>query len=218
MTTRSSRDRNLRGGEVAGTPMIAALGASYAVAFTRASQKSRLSPLGAPQTPTGPRSFQARTSAAEGGRLRDAFGAARRRPDRCKIQDQELKTESLACLINSAGSSTYPTRKSVRTTRATPFRTPLISLIFRCGNIRGDGCRDRRAYVPFRLLRRVLCLNAQDTQVAQSREVTVVRDERIGTNRQRARRLDRICQLQLASGPKPSRTFCNLSVQVHNEP
>jgi hypothetical protein len=121
MTTRSSRDRNLRGGEVAGTPMIVALRASYAVAFTRASQKSQLSSLGAPQTPTGPRSFQARTSAAEGGRLRDAFGAARRRPDRCKIQDQELKTEPLPCLINSAGSSTYPTRKSVRTTRATPF-------------------------------------------------------------------------------------------------
>jgi hypothetical protein len=120
MTTRSSRDRNLRGGEVAGTPMIVALRASYAVAFTRASQKSQLSSLGAPQTPTGPRSFQARTSAAEGGRLRDAFGAARRRPDRCKIQDQELKTEPLPCLINSAGSSTYPTRKSVRTTRATP--------------------------------------------------------------------------------------------------
>jgi hypothetical protein len=120
MTTRSSRDRNLRGGEVAGTPMIVALRASYAVAFTRASQKSQLSSLGAPQTPTGPRSFHARTSAAEGGRLRDAFGAARRRPDRCKIQDQELKTEPLPCLINSAGSSTYPTRKSVRTTRATP--------------------------------------------------------------------------------------------------
>jgi hypothetical protein len=31
-----------------------------------------------------------------------------------------LKTEPLPCLINSAGSSTYPTRKSVRTTRATP--------------------------------------------------------------------------------------------------
>jgi len=70
MTTRRSRDRNLGGGEVAGTPMIAAHRAFYAVAFTRASEKSRLSSLGAPQTPTGPRSFQARTSAAEGGRPR----------------------------------------------------------------------------------------------------------------------------------------------------
>ena len=120
MTRRSSRDRNLRDGEIAGTPMIAAHRASYAVAFTRGFGKSRLSSLGAPQTPRCPRSFQARTSAAEGGRLRDAFGAARRRPDRCKIQDQELKTEPLPCLINSAGSSTYPTRKSVRTTQATP--------------------------------------------------------------------------------------------------
>ena len=120
MTTRSSRDRNPRGGEVAGAPMIATLRASYAAAFTRASEKSRLSSLGASQAPTGPRSLQARTSAAEGGRLRDAFGAARRRPDRCKIQDQELKTEPLPCLINSAGSSTYPTWKSVRTIRAAP--------------------------------------------------------------------------------------------------
>ena len=121
MTRRSSRDRNLRDGEIAGTPMIAAHRASYAVAFTRGFGKNRLSSLGAPQTPRCPRSFQARTSAAEGGRLRDAFGAARRRPDRCKIQDQELKTEPLPCLINSAGSSTYPTRKSVRTTQATPL-------------------------------------------------------------------------------------------------
>ena len=126
MTTRSSRDRNPRGGEVAGAPMIATLRASYAAAFTRASEKSRLSSLGASQAPTGPRSLQARTSAAEGGRLRDAFGAARRRPDRCKIQNQELKTEPLPCLINSAGSPTYPTRKSVRTTRATP-RCPDVS-------------------------------------------------------------------------------------------
>ena len=118
MTTRSSRERNLRDGEVAGTPMITAHRASYAVAFTRAFGKSRLSSLGAPQTPRCPRSFQARTSAAEGGRLRDAFGAARRRPDRCRIHDQKLKTKPLRCLINSAGSSTYPTRKSVRTTRA----------------------------------------------------------------------------------------------------
>ena len=120
MTARSSKDRNLRGGEVAGTPVIAAHKASYAADFTRASEKRRLFPLGAPQTPRGPRSSQARTSAAEGGRLRDASGAARRRPDRCKIQDQELKTEPLPCLINSAGSSTYPTWKSVRTIRATP--------------------------------------------------------------------------------------------------
>ncbi len=119
MTRRSSRDRNLRDGEVAGIPMIAAHRASYAVAFTRVFGKSRLSSLGAPQTPRCPRSFQARTCAAEGGRLRDAFGAAHRRPNRCKIQDQELKTEPLPCLINSAGLSTYPTRKSVRTTRAT---------------------------------------------------------------------------------------------------
>ena len=117
MTTRSSRDRNLGGGEVAGIPLIAAPRASYAAAFTRAFEKSRLSPLGAPQTPRCPSSFQARTSAAEGGRLR--FGSAAERRRRCRDRDQELKRDPLPCLINSAGSSTYPTRKSVRTTRAT---------------------------------------------------------------------------------------------------
>ena len=118
MTTRSSRDRNLGGGEVAGIPLIAAPRASYAAAFTRAFEKSRLSPLGAPQTPRCPSSFQARTSAAEGGRLR--FGSAAERRRRCRDRDQELKRDPLPCLINSAGSSTYPTRKSVRTTQATP--------------------------------------------------------------------------------------------------
>jgi hypothetical protein len=34
-------------------------------------------------------------------------------------RDQELKKEPRPCLINSAGSSTYPAWKSVRTTRAT---------------------------------------------------------------------------------------------------
>ena len=133
MTTRSSRDRNLGGGEVAGIPLIAAPRASYAAAFTRAFEKSRLSPLGAPQTPRCPSSFQARTSAAEGGRLR--FGSAAERRRRCRDRDQELKRDPLPCLINSAGSSTYPTRKSVRTTRATaPVRSHGTSgATIRCG-------------------------------------------------------------------------------------
>jgi hypothetical protein len=50
-----------------------------------------------------------------------ALAAERRRPERCKNRDQELKREPFPCLINSAGSSTYPARKSVRSTRATPF-------------------------------------------------------------------------------------------------
>jgi hypothetical protein len=62
MTRRNNRHRNPRDGEVAGTLMIAAHRASDAVALTRAFRKSRLSSLGALQTPGGPRSFQARTS------------------------------------------------------------------------------------------------------------------------------------------------------------
>jgi hypothetical protein len=51
-----------------------------------------------------------------------ALAAESRRPERCKNRDQELKREPFPCLINSAGSYTYPTRKSVRRTRATPVR------------------------------------------------------------------------------------------------
>ena len=98
--------------------MMAAFGASPAMG-SRASERSRLSLLGEPQTPRGPRSIPARTSAAEGGRLDCGSTAERRR--RCRDRGQELTTEPLPCLINSAGSSTYPSRKSVRTTRATPF-------------------------------------------------------------------------------------------------
>src|SRR6185437_10599374 len=50
-----------------------------------------------------------------------ALAAERRRPESCKNRDQELKRERFPCLINSAGSSTYPARKSVRRTRATPL-------------------------------------------------------------------------------------------------
>ena len=85
------------------------------------------------QTPQSPRSFRARTSAAEGGRLRDAFGVARRKSDRCKNPDEELKTKPLSCLINSAGPSTYPARKSVRTTRATSPRKG-VAVIMRAAN------------------------------------------------------------------------------------
>lgn len=49
-----------------------------------------------------------------------ALAAERRRPERCNNLDQELKREWFPCLITSAGSSTYPARKSVRRTRATP--------------------------------------------------------------------------------------------------
>ncbi len=71
------------------------------------------------QTPQCPRSIRARTSAADGGGLHHGFADERRRAWRCRIQNQELNSEPLPCLINSAGSSTYPARKSVRTTRAT---------------------------------------------------------------------------------------------------
>ena len=103
--------------------MIAAHRASYAVAFTRASKKADFLPS------ERLRHRDARVL-FKGGRLRAAFGAARRRPDRCRIHDQELKTEPLPCLVNSAGSSTYPTRKSVRTTRATPAKWKLMLLKF----------------------------------------------------------------------------------------
>lgn len=49
-----------------------------------------------------------------------ALAAGRRRPERCKTQDQELKRESFPCLINPASTSTYSARKSVRRTRAAP--------------------------------------------------------------------------------------------------
>ena len=78
-----------------------------------------MSAAGNRQTPRCPRSFQARTSAAFGGRLHHGFADERRKACRCRIHDQELNSEPLPCLINSAGSSTYLARKSVRTTRAT---------------------------------------------------------------------------------------------------
>jgi len=70
-----------------------------------------------PRRPKRSSPTRTRTSAAKGVRLRDAFGAEGRRDDRYWIQ--ELKNDSTACLINSAGPSTYPPGKSVRTTRAT---------------------------------------------------------------------------------------------------
>ena len=57
-------------------------------------------------------------------RRQTALGSAAERRRRCRDRDQELKRDPLPCLINSAGSSTYPTRKSVRTTRATPQNRP----------------------------------------------------------------------------------------------
>lgn len=63
--------------------------------------------------PRCPRSFRARTSAAEGGRLHHDFADERRRAWRCRAQGQELNSDPLPCLINSAGSSAYLARKSV---------------------------------------------------------------------------------------------------------
>jgi hypothetical protein len=60
-----------------------------------------------------------------------ALAAERRRPERCRNRDQELKREPIPCLINSAGSYTYPTRKSVRMTRATPDDKVHMHTIFR---------------------------------------------------------------------------------------
>lgn len=64
----------------------------------------------------------------------------------------------------------------------------------------------------------VPALHAQDTQLARSREGTVVRHQRAGTDRQCSRRLHRIRQLQPANGAKPSCTFFNLRIQIHDEP
>jgi hypothetical protein len=118
MSESGHSDRISRGTVNSGYPEISAYTASYAVAFIRATAKNGVFAPGARQTPKSPRSFRARTSPAEGGRLRCGFAAARRR--RCRDRDQELKAEPLPCLINSAGSSTYPAQKSVRTIRATP--------------------------------------------------------------------------------------------------
>ena len=60
--------------------------------------------------------------------------------------------------------------------------------------------------------------HAQDTQIAQRRKVTVVRDQRIGPDCQCTRRLDRIRKLQFASGSQPGRTFGNFRIRVHDEP
>jgi hypothetical protein len=102
---------------VAGYPRISAYRASYAVAFSRGSRKIRISATQTRRIPKCSSSSWTRTSAAFGGRLRFAFGAERRRLDRYRIQD--LKKDSTTGLINSAGPSTYPLGKSVRTTRAT---------------------------------------------------------------------------------------------------
>ena len=80
------------------------------------------------QTPRCPRSFRARTSAAEGGRLHHGFADERRRAWRCRIQGQELNSDPLPCLINSAGLSTYLARKSVRTTRATAYECEFVHM------------------------------------------------------------------------------------------
>src|SRR6185437_13635394 len=42
--------------------------------------------------------------------------------------------------------------------------------------------------------------------------------ERIGTDRERACRLDRIRQLQFTSSAKPGCALCNLRIQIHDEP
>ena len=118
MNAASRRGRVLGGAEVLGTPAISAHRASYAVAFSGGIKKSSES-AATPRTLRYSRSSWARTSAAKGGRLRDAFGVARRIADRCKNPDQELKQIPLPCLINSADPSTYRLGKSVRTTRAT---------------------------------------------------------------------------------------------------
>lgn len=60
----------------------------------------------------------------------------------------------------------------------------------------------------------VPALHAQDTQLARSREGTVVRHQRAGTDRQCSRRLHRIRQLQPANGAKPSRTFARSSISA----
>lgn len=127
MSVDGRRDRTVGGIEVADPPEISPCRASYAVAFSGASEKLSVSAETLP-APRYTRSSWAQTSAAARGRLRDAFGAAHRRPNRCKIQDQKLKTEPLLCLINSAGSSTDLTRKSVRTTRATRATPRLLDL------------------------------------------------------------------------------------------
>jgi hypothetical protein len=106
MSESGRSNRISRGTLTAGTLEISAYTASNAVAFPRATTKNRVSALRAPQTSKRRRSFPARTSPAEGGRLRCGSAAARRR--RCRDRDQELKREPLPCLINSAGSSTYP--------------------------------------------------------------------------------------------------------------
>ena len=121
MNAASRRGRVLGGAEVLGTPAISAHRASYAVAFSGGIKKSSES-AATPRTLRYSRSSWARTSAAKGGRLRDAFGVARRIADRCKNPDQELKQIPLPCLINSADPSTYRLGKSVRTTRATADR------------------------------------------------------------------------------------------------
>ena len=118
MNAASRRGRVLGGAEVLGTPAISAHRASYAVAFSGGIKKSSES-AATPRTLRCSRSSWARTSAAKGGRLRDAFGVARRIADRCKNPDQELKKIPLACLLNSADPSTHRLGKSVRTTRAT---------------------------------------------------------------------------------------------------
>ena len=121
MNAASRRGRVLGGAEVLGTPAISAHRASYAAAFSGGIKKSSES-AATPRTLRCSRSSWARTSAAKGGRLRDAFGVARRIADRCKNPDQELKQIPLPCLINSADPSTYRLGKSVRTTRATAQR------------------------------------------------------------------------------------------------
>lgn len=77
-----------------------------------------------------------------------ALAAERRRPERCKNRDQGLKREPFPCLINSAGSSTYPARKSVRRTRATPdhhaiLAGPVADVVAREQQIRAPDCPQR---------------------------------------------------------------------------
>ena len=114
-------NRSTTAREVAGTPEISAHKASYAVVLSHATTKTRVSALAGSRVLKCLRPSQARPSPASGVRLRDGFAAERRRCDKHRIEDQELKRRPFPCLINSAAPSTYRLGKSVRTTRATPI-------------------------------------------------------------------------------------------------
>lgn len=122
MRSRSRTDRILGGVELKGVRRSRLIWLPVRSHFPVSSEKSRVSAPTAPRMPKPWRSDPARTSPAFGVRLRDAFGAERRRSDRDRIQ--ELKRRVPPCLINAAVLSTYPLGKSVRTTQATATVPP----------------------------------------------------------------------------------------------